>query len=1215
MSDDFSSNRYTAGRLVVGGKVTGVFDTRGDEDWFKITLKAGATYQFMMQGAANGAGTVDGRNNDDTFALFVYDSEGYHLNGSSLRTASTGNLPAMSFTAPYDGDYYVSASAWGSQTGSYTLTATQGPNDDHGDTEAKATPITAGTTINGSLGLINDIDVFSSTLEAGLLYQLEVRASGTAGLSFGSSWFDTSTAAPGETMVITGAPETAATYYARVSSTSGTPSYTITLSRLSDDYPSNTKTTGQLAVNGSVSGKIDAPNDADWIRVDLAAGGYLFSTAGAGSGEVFLRQPSAFDGRVSSFSLGADGSFLTDGGTYYIHVSAAQAGAYTLGLSVANDDHGNNEATATQLPASGKVTGHINFERDQDAFRVHAQQGHLYRLTYTLQGGSGAHAAWNFGNAFNDYEKAWFRVMQSAAETSNSLDFFAYKDLDFTVVLSSFYKAAPSGYTLQLEDLGTDDHGNTAEMATALGVAGLASSRIDHGKDVDVFRAQFQWGLTYKIAVTGDDGARIGTTVPGYNSTTKTLTVTPKAGEDVVVYVAGGAATSYGIKVEQLADDYSANPSTTGRLAIGETATGTLEGYADRDWFAMELKANTTYVFSTSSEIYGIGVANASGAIVSGDLVYDYSRKSLSYTPQASGTYYLQASFYDSGAVQNASSQATAYSITSGTSALDDHPEPRLITAGQLVSGSIQSSADVDTFMFDVKAGHLYTLDIHTRNKDSGYDYTLSNYTLRALTKGLYDAHIYSGTHLAPAADGRYSMSFSAMLNYAMAQYDIKLVDHGVDDYPSSAPLQANVEIGKTASGAIQVDGDIDAFSFSAAQGQRFAVLVTGQPLAGHKALAPGDIKLDFGASTAGWSGGYYGRGSASFITFSANGNGTLAANIGAHNTGGYSVQVVDVSGDKTAPQLLTQQDSKLAPNEAMRITFSETVGQAISGGGFYDSTSYFIKNNGDQTAQYFGAQLVKNVSWDGNSLVIKGNLPWLPGVTYTLEPSNTTIIDLAGNTMKLPDIRFVGAPAASAPGNGNDAYIGKLDGARIDGGAGQDTVFYTDVPLRHTVKGAGNGSFTISGLGKSDTLVGIERILFSESADGIALDINGIGGQAYRLYQAAFNRTPDKGGVGFWMSAMEKGFTLKQVAEQFISSAEFKSLYGDKPSDAEFVNLLYQNVLHRAGEAGGVNFWLGVLANGLDRAEVLASFSESPENQSNTLVVIGDGFVYTPYY
>jgi hypothetical protein len=61
-------------------------------------------------------------------------------------------------------------------------------------------------------------------------------------------------------------------------------------------------------------------------------------------------------------------------------------------------------------------------------------------------------------------------------------------------------------------------------------------------------------------------------------------------------------------------------------------------------------------------------------------------------------------------------------------------------------------------------------------------------------------------------------------------------------------------------------------------------------------------------------------------------------------------------------------------------------------------------------------------------------------------------------------------------------------------------------------------------------------------------------------------------------------------------------------------VSKLYANVLHRAPDAAGQAYWLGVLDTGLvSQAGVLASFSDSPENQAQLVGTIQNGFEYTP--
>lgn len=129
-----------------------------------------------------------------------------------------------------------------------------------------------------------------------------------------------------------------------------------------------------------------------------------------------------------------------------------------------------------------------------------------------------------------------------------------------------------------------------------------------------------------------------------------------------------------------------------------------------------------------------------------------------------------------------------------------------------------------------------------------------------------------------------------------------------------------------------------------------------------------------------------------------------------------------------------------------------------------------------------------------------------------------------------------------------------------------------------------------------TDTLINIERLQFSDSV--VALDIQGTAGQTYRLYQAAFHRTPDTPGLSSNVHLIDQGLTLHQMSAAFAVSAEFKDLYGQNPTDTQFVTALYQNVLNRGPDSAGLAGWLGFLSSGQkDRADVLIGFSESPEN------------------
>lgn len=101
------------------------------------------------------------------------------------------------------------------------------------------------------------------------------------------------------------------------------------------------------------------------------------------------------------------------------------------------------------------------------------------------------------------------------------------------------------------------------------------------------------------------------------------------------------------------------------------------------------------------------------------------------------------------------------------------------------------------------------------------------------------------------------------------------------------------------------------------------------------------------------------------------------------------------------------------------------------------------------------------------------------------------------------------------------------------------------------------------------------------------------------RLYRAAFLRSPDVGGLDFWLARRRAGtWTLVRIASTFAGSSEFSRRYGAL-GDRAFVEQIYRNVLGRAGDPGGIAYWTRQLdLRRKSRGHVLASFSESSEHR-----------------
>ncbi|MBC3909675.1 DUF4214 domain-containing protein [Undibacterium umbellatum] len=198
--------------------------------------------------------------------------------------------------------------------------------------------------------------------------------------------------------------------------------------------------------------------------------------------------------------------------------------------------------------------------------------------------------------------------------------------------------------------------------------------------------------------------------------------------------------------------------------------------------------------------------------------------------------------------------------------------------------------------------------------------------------------------------------------------------------------------------------------------------------------------------------------------------------------------------------------------------------------------------------------------------------------------------------------------------GGGNDIVVASGGNDYFNGGAGLDTLMVSGKMANYAVSADAAANVSIrdtSSLGGRNTLHMVERVQFSDAA--IAFDVNGAAGQAYRLYQAAFAHQPDKAGLGYWIKSMDYGVSLNSVAGSFIQSAEFQKLYGSNLDTASFVNQLYQNVLHRAADQAGMDYWSNQLNKGVvTQAVALASFCESVENQAQLIGQIQNGIVYT---
>jgi subtilisin-like proprotein convertase family protein len=247
-------------------------------------------------------------------------------------------------------------------------------------------------------------------------------------------------------------------------------------------------------------------------------------------------------------------------------------------------------------------------------------------------------------------------------------------------------------------------------------------------------------------------------------------------------------------------------------------------------------------------------------------------------------------------------------------------------------------------------------------------------------------------------------------------------------------------------------------------------------------------------------------------------------------------------------------------------------------------------------------------------SEIIGAHLTIAPGTTiqnaYGGDGNDVMIANATGSVLH----GMAGNDTVSG-GSGRDTLDGGAGNDLISGGPGIDVALYLGPRANYAVSQTVSG-FAVrdqAGADGNDQLTQVERLKFSDTM--VALDINGDGGQAFRIYQAAFDRTPDSTGLGYWIGQMDSGTSLLDVARGFVESTEFKALYGSNPENADIVTRFYSNVLHRVADAAGASYWTNLLdSHAVSSADVLVQFSESAENQAALIGVMQNGVAYTSY-
>ena len=181
--DDYTAGIATTGTVPAGtvaadGSISGSYhvdgkiETRGDEDWFKVTLTAGKKYMIDLRAADTFGGTLW-----DPLIGGVYDEDGSYIANTRKDAGGVRNESRLIYVTAESGDHFIRAESDFSHRGKYRLSVldvTAGWPDDFAANTSTDGTITVDGSLTGDLEVAGDRDWIKVTLTAGVRYRVQL---------------------------------------------------------------------------------------------------------------------------------------------------------------------------------------------------------------------------------------------------------------------------------------------------------------------------------------------------------------------------------------------------------------------------------------------------------------------------------------------------------------------------------------------------------------------------------------------------------------------------------------------------------------------------------------------------------------------------------------------------------------------------------------------------------------------------------------------------------------------------------------------------------------------------------------------------------------------------------------------------------------------------------------------------------------------------------
>jgi hypothetical protein len=883
----------------------GEINPASNADYYKYTATTTGVINFAMA-AINNSG-VDS-------ILTIYDSNFLQIARNDDSNGTRNSFISLNVTA--NAIYYLKATAYGSGTGAYRVSASSNSvfnSTPPGATFGTAINLTAGDPIEGviSTGLEADYYKYIATTTGSVNFAMNAISNSGVDtyLTIYNSNFteiarnDDSNGTRNSFIPLN--VNSNAIYYIKATAYgSGTGAYRISANN-SDNQNTSPGASFATAINltttAPITGAISTALEADYYKYLAAAtGGVTFEMTAINNSGVdtyltiynsdFIEIAQDDDSGIGLNSLVSIS--VSANAIYYLKATAYGSGTgdYQVSATVqTNDDVGGSvDATATLLSFTGNVASQsktIGAAMDVDVFRLTADVEGIFEIAVTPSNASTLapviEVIGNDGTTLLEFSSA------NAGVSAFALPFLTLGQQVYVRVSGA---GSTGNYTLQVTKPAAivDFYANNYSTATSslpVGIISLSSGAnsgsltnanmvIESATDVDVFSFTTNRSGPIQVSVSKEVGSNLDTIVSildasgnvfefndDSNGTTNS-TVVFQANNNTLYYIRvsgyGGTTGRFDISVTDLTPTVAETDGTgtdlthaTDLTFVANSASfqGNISSAGDQDFFSITASSSGVLTISLAAEASSgldtyLYLYNSDKVLILED---DDSgsglNSSISINVLTGQTYYLQASGFGSS--------TGAYTISASISAADDHANQAGESATRMVvsstnavsntAGTINPSTDNDVFLFKATADGSITINVTPTNNS-----TLNSYLF------VYDS---TGNILLDYNDGNSSTDSASIINLQVVRdevyyfmvsgaegttgaYNISItpvtdiVGNTIalaTNLPVSTTSTANTTVG-TVNGSIGSNGDVDFYKVAIGADGRYAFRASANP-------------------------------------------------------------------------------------------------------------------------------------------------------------------------------------------------------------------------------------------------------------------------------------------------------------------------------------------------------------------------------------------------